>query len=433
VSWLLGPRLADGRTVDIELIGATIARVVDRSTGEQAGEQAGERASEPPMLTPQERASATDLSGYLLLTAPAEPHAHLDKALTSHLVPNPTGDLAGAIDGWVAFFPTLTVADMADRAEQAALELVASGVTAVRTHVNVHEGIDLKAVEALLTVKARIGHLIDIQIVSLTGWVTGLGAVPNRALLRSSLQLDPEIIVGGCPHLDEDPLEATDIALEIAGETGRMLDLHTDETLDVSHLELRYLAQRIKATGFTGHTAASHCVSLGMVPPDVQAAVAAEVATAKVAVITLPQTNLFLQARGIAVGPPRGLTAIRPLLNAGAVVGAGADNVRDPFNSMGRSDPFETAALLVMAGHLLPEDAWALVTDGARRSMGLAPVTLAPGGAAEFVAVRGANLGDAIARADQDRIVWHRGQVVARTTVTREFRALTSPGRSLND
>jgi cytosine/creatinine deaminase len=411
MSWLLGPRLADGRTVDIELTGPVIGRVASHVSV----------AESLAALSPQDRAEALDLSGYLVLSAPAEPHAHLDKALTSHIVANPTGDLAGAIEGWVAYFPTLTVDAMAERAEQAALELVASGVTAVRTHVNVHEGIDLKAVEALLHVKARIGHLIDIQIVSLTGWVTGPHGPANSALLRASLDLDPSIIVGGCPHLDIEPLAASDIALDLAGENGRMLDLHTDETLDVSHLELRYLAERVKATGFTGHVAASHCVSLGMAPPEVQAAVAAEVGAAGVAVITLPQTNLFLQARGIAVGPPRGLTAIRPLLNAGATVGAGADNVRDPFNSMGRSDPFETAALLVMAGHLLPEEAWSLVTDGARRSMGLQPVTVSDGSAAELIAVRGASIGDAMAKADQERIVWHHGRVVARTTVTREF------------
>jgi len=37
-------------------------------------------------------------AGYLLLPAPAEPHAHLDKALTADLVPNPAGDLMGAIE-----------------------------------------------------------------------------------------------------------------------------------------------------------------------------------------------------------------------------------------------------------------------------------------------------------------------------------------------
>ncbi|MFM7045432.1 MAG: cytosine deaminase, partial [Ilumatobacteraceae bacterium] len=40
-----------------------------------------------------------DLDGDLLLPAMAEAHAHLDKAYLSELVPNPSGDLMGAIDG----------------------------------------------------------------------------------------------------------------------------------------------------------------------------------------------------------------------------------------------------------------------------------------------------------------------------------------------
>ena len=70
----------------------------------------------------------------------------------------------------------------------------------------------------------------------------------------------------------------------------------------------------------------------------------------------LPQTNLFLQGRDHPVAMPRGLTAIAALREAGALVAAGADNVQDPFNLVGRSDPLETAALLVMAGHELPHD-----------------------------------------------------------------------------
>ena len=399
--FLRNATLADGRRVDVRIDGSTIA-TVDPASG---------------LVGPHD----IDLRGYMLLNAPAEPHAHIDKALTANEIANPTGDLAGAINAWVAHVPHITVAETVDRGERAVRELVASGVTALRTHVNVHEGIELKAVEALLELRERTGHLLDLEIVALAGWVTGEHGEANLALLRSALAADPLIVVGGCPHLDVDPDLATDLALGLAAEYGRKIDLHTDETLDRDHLDLRYLARRVRETGFTGGVAASHCVSLGMQTVEVQRSVAAEVAEAGVAVITLPQTNLFLQARGVAVGPPRGLTAIRPLLAAGATVGSGADNVRDPFNIMGRSDPLETAALLVMAGHLSAEEAWECVSNGARRAMGLAAIHVAPGNDAELLAVPGASLADAIARADQARIVWHRGAVVARTSLVRTF------------
>ena len=88
--------------------------------------------------------------------------------------------------------------------------------------------------------------------------------------------------------------------------------------------------------------------------------------------VTLPQTNLFLQGRSHPVATPRGLTALRPLLDAGVTVAAGGDNLQDPFNLVGRGDPLEAASLLVAAGHLLPEEALAAVSGSARAAMGLA-------------------------------------------------------------
>jgi cytosine/creatinine deaminase len=411
--WLRGAGLADGRVVDVCVDSATglISEVVDTRR-------------ETPRRGPPEDSTYTndiDLEGFLLVPAMAEPHAHLDKALTADLLPNPKGDLMGAIHAWVAHLPNLTVDEMADRARTAALELVLSGTTAIRTHVNVHPGLGTGAVEALVRVRDELQDLCDIQIVALAGVpVTGDGiGAEYRAVFRDALLTDRSIIAGGCPHLDTDPFGASDVSLAFAMEYSRPLDLHTDETLNPDHLELAYLARRVTETGFDLGATASHCVSLGVQPPDVQHQVAARVAEAGVHVITLPQTNLFLQGRDNPVSTPRGLTAIRPLLDAGVVVGAGADNVRDPFNSMGRSDALETAALLVMAGHLLPHEAFHAVSNAARTVMGLPSIAIAAGSPAELVAVRGASIGDAMARADQERMVWHRARLVASTRIAR--------------
>ena len=420
-TWLRSAALADGRVVDVGLdsVSGTIVEVVDARR--ESPRSADVATPARPDSIEMDAVSEVDLEGYLLLPAPAEPHAHLDKALTSDLVPNPRGDLLGAIEAWVDYIPHITVDGMVERARAAVLELVASGVTAIRSHANVHEGVDTDAVEALLIVRDELAHLVDIQIVALVGFTTGERGREQIARMRDALHMDDAVIVGGCPHLEADPDVASDLFLATAAELGRDIDLHTDETLDITHLDLRRLARRVVSTGFDGRAVASHCVSLGMQTTDVQCSVAEETAAAGVAVITLPQTNLFLQGRDQPTSPPRGLTALRPLLNAGVVVGAGADNVRDPFNSMGRSDAFETAALLVMAGHLLPSEAFDMVTTGARAAMGLRPVAIAPGAPAELVAVLGASLDDALARADQQRMVWHRARLVASTSVTRSI------------
>ncbi len=208
------------------------------------------------------------------------------------------------------------------------------------------------------------------------------------------------------------------IALDAAADAGLGVDLHVDETLDPSMLTLRDLARAVVGSGVGPGVTASHCVSLGMQSPATQAAVAGEVAEAGISIVPLPQTNLFLQGRGHPQATPRGLTAIAALRDAGVLVAAGADNVQDPFNLVGRSDPLETAALLVMAGHVLPDDAYDMVANNVRRVMGLAPVRFEVGDPADFVAIDAPSIRGAIADAPVDRTVFRAGRLVASTSST---------------
>jgi cytosine deaminase len=391
-------RLVDDRIVDVRLADEHITAVGD--------------------LAPEPDEETIDLDGYLLLPAPAEPHAHLDKALTADRVVNPTGDLVGAIVAWLAYRPSLSVDDIAERAERAARINLAGGITAIRTHVDVAADFGIRSIEALHQVRKNLDGLLDLQVVALTSCpLTGLEGAGNRAALRDAMDAGADV-VGGCPHLDLDPTAAMHFALDMAGELDRPIDLHTDETLNEAMLNLAEFATAVRTSGFTAGACASHCVSLGMQDLVTQERVAALVAEADMSVITLPQTNLFLQGRDHRVGVPRGLTALRPLLAAGANLAAGGDNLQDPFNTMGRGDPMETAALLVMAGHLRPDEAYQTVSAAARRAMGLPVVTVTAGDPAELLAIHAMGLRDAVASASVARIVFHRGRPVARTTIT---------------
>jgi cytosine deaminase len=171
----------------------------------------------------------------------------------------------------------------------------------------------------------------------------------------------------------------------------------------------------VQDSGFEHPVAASHCVSLGMQTPEVQAEVAKEVAEAGVSVFCLPQTNLFLQGRDHPTATPRGLTAVRALQDAGVLVAAGADNVQDPFNPVGRSDPLETAALLVMAGHQTPDDAYRMVSNDVREGIGMPRLSIEVGSPADLVVIDAASPREAIADAPMSRRVYRRGVLVAST------------------
>src|SRR5690606_20123034 len=141
-----------------------------------------------------------------------------------------------------------------------------------------------------------------------------------------------------------------------------------------------------------------------------QQATAERVAAAGIGVVALPQTNLFLQGRGRSP-MPRGLTAVDVLRRAGVTVAAGADNVQDPFNPVGRACPFETAGLMILTAHDLPEIAWHSVSAAARRVLGAPPAAIEPGAPADLIAVRAATLREAIAFGPADRMVWRGGRL----------------------
>jgi cytosine/creatinine deaminase len=384
---LTNARLADGRVVDVALDGDVVVAVL----------QAGTLGAGRPE-------TSLELDGFLLLPAPAEPHAHLDKALSWDAIRPPMGDLELAIASWRDHAATLSVEEIAGRARTQALRMLANGTTAIRSHVDILDGGEpLRGVHALLQVRAELAGLLDLEFVALAGNETPIADI--AAALEAGVDL-----VGGAPLLAPDPVAEVQRLLGVARSHGVGVDLHTDESLE-GGLTLDVLARAVR--GWDVPVTAGHCVRLGMLEGAHRDRVIAEVVASDVAVIANPITNLYLQGRRSDVATPRGLTAVRALVDAGVRFAAGADNVRDPFNPLGRSDALETAMLLVVAAHLSVDEAYAAVSTGARSVMSLPPAGIEVGARAELLAVRGTDLVDVVANASADRYVIHAGRLVA--------------------
>jgi len=392
IAALRGVRLTSGALVDIALDGDEVLAVVPAGS---------------PL--PDTDGEVLDLDGYLVTTAGAEPHAHLDKSQSWDAIQPAFGDLERAIESWHAFAATLDEDDTLRRARSTAVRMLASGITSVRTHVDLLRGDDaLVGVRALVRLRDELDGLMDIELVALGG--------PNipDAVFEAALDAGVDL-VGGAPHLADDPIADLERLIALARRRDVGLDLHTDESLAGADTLAAYA--RLVA-GWNRPCTAGHCVRLSMMPATDLAALADEVRAADIGVIALPITNLYLQGWEAAHAVPRGIAPIGRLKAAGVRVAAGADNVRDPFNPVGRCDHLETASLLVAAGHLAPADALDAVTVGARDVMNLPFAGPVAGARADLVAVRAASIGDAVAFADADRVVIHRGRLVSRTTVT---------------
>ncbi|GAA1706308.1 amidohydrolase family protein [Microbacterium sediminicola] len=386
-------RLASGELVDVRIVDGLVAEI------DEAGSLEGSAGG-----------AVLDLDGALLLPAAAEPHAHLDKSQSWDAIQPPLGDLPKAVRSWHDFAGILTEDDIERRALSTLRRMVRAGFTAVRTHADLLPGDDpVRGIRALARVKQRVAEVLDLQIV-----VLGLADKPTE-VFAAALDAGADL-VGGAPHLSPDPIADLQRLVALAAERGIGMDIHTDENLDGPITIDTYAAL---TRGWEQPRTASHCSRLSTFSPQRLAEVAAALRDADIGVVALPITNLYLQGRDAATTGPqgRGIAPIGALAAAGVRVAAGADNVRDPFNPVGRCDPFETSSLLVAAAHLAPADALAAVTTGARDVLGLPAAGPHVGAVADLVAVRAVSIEEAIAYAPAERTVFRRGRVIARTRV----------------
>ncbi|MEV0639278.1 hydrolase [Streptomyces sp. NPDC050619] len=374
---LCGARLTDGRTVDVQLVGGRIEAVGTAGSLAAGGTRA--------------RGARLDLGGYLLLPAPAEPHAHGDTALSA--------DVGGPV--------SYDAQDVQRRATEAALLHLGHGATALRAHVRVGDVQGLGALTAVLQARRSLRGFTELTTVAMPRMLTGVAGADGLAMLRDALKMGASV-VGGCPDLDPDPTGYVETVLEVASEHGCPVDLHTDASDPARLARLAAMAGGLRP----GVTLAP-CGGLGRLPAEVASRTADQLAAAGVAVVCLPQGGCGGVER-------RGTAPVRLLRSAGVRVAAGSGALRDVSNPVGRGDPLEAAYLLASRHGLRAEDAYDAVSASARAVLGLPEVRVEAGFPAELLAVRGDRLAGVLSLA-YSRIVVHRGRVVARTSAVREY------------
>ncbi|MFI8827064.1 amidohydrolase family protein [Streptomyces sp. NPDC053431] len=369
---LSNARLTDGRTVDVRLGGGRIEAVGTAGSLAAVG-------------------ARVDLAGYLLLPAPAEPHAHADTALTA--------DSPGPVP--------YTTEEVQRRATEAALLQLGHGATALRAQVRIGDVHGLGPLEAVLQARRSLRGLADVTAVAAPRLLTGVAGADGLGMLRDAVKMGAGV-VGGCPDLDPDPTGYVEAVLEIAAEHGCPVDLHTDGDDPARLARLAAMAGGLRPGVTIGP-----CAGLGRLPSDQARRAADQLAAAGVTVVCLPQGGCGATER-------RGTAPVRLLRAAGVRVAAGGGALRDVSNPVGRGDPLEAAYLLASLSGLPAEEAYGAVSADARAAMGLPEVRVEAGFPAELLAVRGERLAGVLSLA-YSRIVVHRGRVVARTSAVREY------------
>ena len=358
-------------------------------------------------------ARVVDIAGSLVVPGFVDAHQHLDK--TGVVSPNPSGTLQGAREAFARFARTASREDIADRARRTILQCRGHGTTAIRSHVNVDKDAGFTGLEVLRDVRAELGDTMTLQFVAF------MTPHPNQDLdwLEANIADAAGLAdaIGGTPAVAEDPGRYLDILFETAARHDIPVDLHMDEHLDAERLLFDAVIDRTERYGMQGRVILGHASVLSAVPRSSFERICNRLLRNRIGVITLPAANLYLQGRDRDVLPPRGLTRVRDLLQAGVPVAAACDNIQDPFIPTGSGDLLEIARWTFLASYLGADDigaAFAMITDAPAMLTGLADTYgLRKGARADMVICDCANTTDLVARGTGHRSVLINGLLVS--------------------
>ncbi len=376
---------------------------------------------------PGEAGTELDAGGGLIAPTFIDPHVHLDKALISETVrDNVSGTLTEAIEIIWERKRAYTVDEIVERATRVVRWAVENGTTVIRTHVDVDPIGGLVPVQALVELRKRVAHLVDLQIVAFPQ--EGILKSPGTfELMEKAMELGADV-VGGMPyneHLPEHSARHIELCFELAERFDADVDMHVDETDDPAARTLAMLAEATMRHGWQGRVTAGHTCALAAYPDPYAAKVISMVEDAGIHMITNPATNLMLQGRYDSQPIRRGITRVKELMAAGVDVCYGQDCLKDTFYpTFGRADMLEVGLITAHAAQLsTPEEIDALFdmpTVVAARTLGLDGYGLEVGARASFNVLACPSVQEAF-RLQPDRTVVKDGRVLVRTTTERDW------------
>lgn len=294
-----------------------------------------------------------DASDHIVVPGFVDGHVHLDKAHTLAIATNQSGTLHEAIQSYRKHAPGFSKEDVKRRMKRTIYEAVSFGTMAIRTHLDFFTGDDgsvaKQTLEAALEVKKEVRGMMDVQLFVMCDPV--ILEAPFNSLLREGLAMGIDGI-GGAPHLSPDFEESVKALFALSDETGKPLDLHSDETDDPDVNTVSMIAEEVIKRGMQHQVTVGHLCSLAAMDQVTAEQTMALIHRAGLHVMTLPGANMYLQGRSDKGLIRRGVTRVKELHEHGVNVAVGSDNIQDPFHPYGHGDLLEIGRLSTYAAHM---------------------------------------------------------------------------------
>ncbi|MBN2981751.1 amidohydrolase family protein [Cohnella algarum] len=371
-------------------------------------------------------AETFDAGGRLLLPPFAEPHVHLDTALTAgDPVWNESGTLAEGIAIWSSRKQNLDPEDVTDRAERTIRLYLGYGVLHLRAMVDIGDP-GLTALRAILELKQRYRELADIQVIAFPQ--DGIVSCPeNEERMAEALRLGADG-VSAVPHLErtrEEGVLSLRKAFGLAERTGAFVHVFCDETDDEASRFLEVCASLAISTGLKSRVAAAHANAAAYYNEPYFQKILGLVKQSELSIVACPLINSVMQGRYDAYPKGRGITRIKEFRQAGVNVALAHDDIRTPFYPLGTGNPLDAAHMAAHLAHMCGRaelsDLIGMITEGGAAAMKLGEAygygqgTFRAGAPASFLLFDAPDAGELIRARPAPRYVFRCGRLISET------------------
>ncbi|MDJ0686954.1 MAG: cytosine deaminase [Xenococcaceae cyanobacterium MO_188.B32] len=360
---------------------------------------------------------AINLQKSIVLPCFIDVHTHLDKGHIWQRSPNCDGTFATALataidDGQKYWQPE----DLYPRMEFGLKCSYAHGTKAIRTHLDCFDRQADISLEVWQTLRSQWINKITLQAVSLVSldyYQTDAGVALADKIA------DIGGILGGVAYMNPELDAQLDTVFKLATARNLELDFHADENGDPNSICLQKIAETAIRHQFTGKITCGHCCSLAVQSAEVVKQTIDLVRQAKIAIVSLPMCNLYLQDRQANTTPYwRGVTKVKELKQHNIPVAFASDNCRDPFYGFGDHDVLEVFTQAVRIAHLdTPYSNWInSVTQTPADLMGLSTAgRIAVGLPADLIIFKARYFSELLSRPQSDRLVLRGGKEIDTT------------------
>lgn len=326
-------------------------------------------------ISPNDPPSPSTSSPPILLPALVHPHVHIDKAFIlntpsyGNLLPS-TGSFQEAITSTTKAKAAFTHADILKRGEWLLADSIASGVTAIRSFVEVDHTVQHTCLNAGLVLKEKWKDACNIQLVCYAQdpvFSTSHGE-ENRRLIEAALRdhtPDKLGVLGTTPYV-ESSIEASKQNIEWAAaaalQNDRHLDFHLDYNLSPPEEDpeplIWHVLRTLRLLGWTSQNTnkrvmLGHCTRLSLFKEEHWMRLAREIHDNELLVsfVGLPTSDLYMATTpsGSDIGVktnPRGTLPVPSMIRKFALDAViGVNNVGNAFTPWGSADPLGLACL----------------------------------------------------------------------------------------